>query len=51
MWFNLAAARLPPGKSRDLSVRGRDIVTKFMTPDQIAEAQRAGVAYGTCVKY
>jgi TPR repeat protein len=42
MWFNLAAARFPPSDTDDRSAaaRNRDLVTKKMTPDQIAEAQR-----------
>ncbi len=40
MWFNLAAAGLPPGEDRDSAVKNRDIVATLMTPAQIAEAQR-----------
>ncbi len=40
MWYNLAAARLPPGEDRDTAVRNRDLVEKQKTPEQIAEAQR-----------
>ena len=40
MWTNLAAARKPPGKKRDLTTEARDIFEKLMTPAQVAEAQR-----------
>ncbi len=40
MWFNLAAARMPPGEGRDKMVSNRDLTEKRMTPDQLAEAQR-----------
>jgi TPR repeat protein len=42
MWFNLAAARFPPSDTDDRSAaaRNRELVTRKMTPDQIAEAQR-----------
>ncbi len=40
MWFNLAAARLPPDETRNLLVITRDLTERHMTPDQVAEAQR-----------
>ena len=40
MWYNLAAARMPPGEDRDVAVKNRDSIVKFMTPAQVAEAQR-----------
>ncbi len=40
MWYNLAAAGLPPGEDHDTAAKNRDIVAKLMTPAQIAEAQR-----------
>ena len=40
MWYNLAASRLPPGTGRDMTVKNRDKAAKYMTPAQIAEAQR-----------
>ncbi len=40
MWYNLAAARLPPGEARDMAVSNRDQIKKLMTPAQVAEAQR-----------
>ena len=42
MWLCLAAERLSavPGEERAKAVRNREIVAKFMTPQQIAEAQR-----------
>ncbi len=40
MWYNLAAAGLPPGEDRDSAAEFRDGVAKLMTPAQIAEAQR-----------
>ena len=40
VWYNLAAARMPPGEDRDREAGNRDNVAKFMTPAQIAEAQR-----------
>jgi len=39
-YSNLAAAQLPPGQDRDIAVKNREIVSKLMTPAQIAEAQR-----------
>ncbi len=40
VWFNLAASRKPPGKSRDQSVKNRDIVAEKMTPADVSKAQR-----------
>ncbi len=40
MWSNLAASRYIPGKTRDQSVKDRDIVAEKMTPAQIAEAEK-----------
>ncbi len=40
LWFNLAAARQPPGEDRDRAVDNRNLAEKHMTPDQVAEAQR-----------
>jgi TPR repeat protein len=40
MFANLAAAHLPAGEDRETAVKNRDIVSKLMTPEQIAEAQR-----------
>ena len=40
MWLNLAAAKFPPGELRELAANDRDGLSKIMTPDQIAEAQR-----------
>ena len=40
MWYNLAAARMPPGEERDTAVEIRDTIAKRMTPAQVAEAQR-----------
>ena len=40
MWSNLAASGYIPGKTRDQSVKDRDIVAEKMTPAQIAEAQK-----------
>lgn len=40
LYSNLAAAHLPPGQDRDIAVKNREIVSKLMTPAQIAEAQR-----------
>ncbi len=40
LWYTLAASKLIPGKTRDQSVKSRDIVTEKMTPAQIAEAQK-----------
>ena len=40
MWYSLAASRFPPGERHDLAVQGRDFVTGFMTPDQIAKANK-----------
>ncbi len=40
MWLNLAVARLPPGGTRDEVVNFRDGIAKYMTPAEVAEAQR-----------
>ncbi len=40
MWFDLLASRSPPGEEYDRAVKYRDAVAEFMTPDQIAEAQK-----------
>ncbi len=40
MWLNLAVARLPPGGTRDEAVNFRDGIAKYMTPAEVAEAQR-----------
>ncbi len=40
MWYNLANFRLPPGRSRDKAAKSLEIITKRMTPAQIAEAQK-----------
>ncbi len=40
MWANLAAARLPPGEGRDMTVSNRDIAERKMTPAKEAKAQR-----------
>ena len=39
-WYNLAALRLPTGKSRDLAAKIRDLLTEHMTPAQVTEAHR-----------
>ena len=39
LYTNLAAAHLPPGQDRDIAVKNREIVSKLMSPTQIAEAQ------------
>ncbi len=40
MWISLAASRFPPGADHDRAIKFRDVVAKWMTPAQIAEAQR-----------
>jgi TPR repeat protein len=40
IYANLAAAQLPAGEDRDTAVKNREIVSKLMTPDQVAQAQR-----------
>ncbi len=40
MWFDLAVSRFPPGEFRDIAVKSRDSVAKWMTPAQISEAQK-----------
>ncbi len=46
MWYNLAAAGSPSVEDRDRAAKNRDIVTKLMTPAEIAEAQsNLGVMY------
>lgn len=40
MWYSIAAATHPPGKSCYESARSRDRLAKRMTPDQVSEAQR-----------
>ena len=45
MWLNLAASRFPPGKDRDRATQGRDTLALFMTPTQIAEAQKLALEW------
>jgi TPR repeat protein len=45
IYTNLAAAHLPPGQDRDIAVKNREIVSKLMSPAQIAEAQRLASAW------
>ena len=40
MWCNLAVAHFPPGERRDMAVSNRESVKNFMSPAQIAEAER-----------
>ncbi len=40
MWYNLAASRLPPGTDRVGAVKNRDILSAWMAPVQLAEAER-----------
>ncbi len=40
IWFSLAVSRFPPGEDRDGSAQGRDGLAKFMSPDQIAWAEK-----------
>jgi hypothetical protein len=40
MWFDLAAARFPPGEDRELSLAMRDGLAEEMSPEQLAEARR-----------
>ena len=40
IWSNLAASRLSPGERRDNAVMNRDAAAMFITPAQLAEAQR-----------
>ncbi len=40
LWISLAASRFPPGADRDRAINGRDVVAKWMTPAQIADAKR-----------
>ncbi len=40
MWSSLAVSRIPPGRDRDDAVKRRDIAAIYMTPAQIAEAER-----------
>ncbi len=40
MWLNLAASRTSPGKLRDSVVKLREMLDEFLTPAQIAKAQR-----------
>jgi TPR repeat protein len=39
-WLDLAAARYPEGKDRDVAAKNRNLVAAKMTPAQIAEAQK-----------
>jgi TPR repeat protein len=41
MWFNLSAARLPPGEARNTVMKLRESVGAKLTAAQIAEAQNA----------
>ncbi len=45
MWFSLAASRFPPGEDRDRATQGRDTLAFFMTPAQIAEAQKLALEW------
>jgi uncharacterized protein len=40
MYANLAAAHLPPGEDRETAIKNREILSKLMTPEQVATAQR-----------
>ncbi len=40
MWYNLAVSKLPPSELRDIAVKNRDTVAKWMTPAQISEAEK-----------
>jgi S1-C subfamily serine protease len=40
MWFNLAASQHSPGEDRADAAKNRDIVSKRMTPAELAEARR-----------
>jgi len=39
MWFNLATARFPDSRGRDLAVSNRDVVANKLTPEQLTQAQ------------
>jgi localization factor PodJL len=39
LWYNLAAASLPPGSDREKAVRNRDGIAARLTPAQIAQVQ------------
>ena len=45
MWYSLAASRFPPGEDRDRATQGRDTLALFMTPAQIAEAQKLALEW------
>ncbi len=40
MWLNLAVARFPRGVTRDEATNFRDGIANYMTPAEVAEAQR-----------
>jgi hypothetical protein len=40
MWLSLAVARFPPGIIRDEVTNFRDGIAKYMTPAELAKAQR-----------
>ncbi len=40
MWLSLAVARFTPGVTRDEAANFRDGIAKYLTPAQVAEAQR-----------
>lgn len=44
-WYNLAAASGENAELRETSRRNLDIITRLMTPEQIAEAQRRSSAF------
>jgi len=46
MWLSLAAGKLPPGKKRDEAFGWRQSVSKHLTRDQIAEANRLARGMG-----
>ena len=39
-WYNLSAARATEKETRDMATKTRDIVAAYMTPAQVAEAQK-----------
>lgn len=41
LWLSLAAARLPPGADRDQVAATRDDIAKRMSPEAVADAERA----------
>lgn len=45
IWFDLAAARLPPGPHQQVAARDRDLMAAKLTPQALARVQAAAEAF------